>query len=122
MFERLGKIFLAVTLMTNIVLGCAMMPDAQRGQNATSSTANHSTHAKMAGCHEDMGRKQSPKDDHQVVSPFCKSFCLTLMASLDAYQTNTPQYAVPEKVVARFTTSWESGVDPPHPRSFIVAI
>jgi hypothetical protein len=121
MFRSISSFVLVLSLVANVVLGCA---HATAGPTLASSVAvGHQsiTTSFMSGCEDASMRKaNAPAKQHQSGPSFCKVFCVTMLLLHDQPHFVLADYATPDAHLFMLATSWDSSVEPPHPRFFDV--
>lgn len=121
MFRSISSFVLVLSLVANVVLGCA---HATAGPTLVSSVVvgNQSfVESVMSGCDNMTMRKANgPAKQHQSSPSFCKVFCATIILLHDQPHFVLADYVTPNAHVLVLATSWDSSVDPPHPRFFDV--
>jgi hypothetical protein len=128
MLARIGSFFLVLSLLANVVMGCANMTDRSGSPNLVNASVSKSAsnnameNGAMAGCDMAVVKTKGPAKQHGNSSSFCKSFCATLIATNSPNQISARIFDVPNQQLVARASSWDSSVDPPHPRSFDVMI
>jgi hypothetical protein len=130
MLARLGSFILVLSLMANVVMGCATMsngPSAQGSQpevTAAQKTIMNATivNAAMDGCGMLSEKSNAPADHHPSAPSFCQVFCTTMMIASQFPPSVSQIYDRPDEHALVLATTWDSSVDPPHPRPFDVMI
>jgi hypothetical protein len=130
MLARLSSFILVLSLMANVVMGCAKMskgpseqgslPDVTAAQKTimTATIVN----VAMDGCGMSSEKSKNPTNHHPGAPSFCKVFCTTMMIASQLPPSVSQIYDRPNEHALVLTTTWDSSVDPPHPRSFHVMI
>jgi hypothetical protein len=120
MLARLGSLFLALTLMVNIVIGCATMTNSPSASVSKSADNTEMVQSVMAGCDMALEKTKGHDKQHGDASSFCKSFCANMIAEIVPAQTSSHVHNMPNQQLVAGVGSWDSSVDPPHPRPFMI--
>jgi hypothetical protein len=130
MLARLGSFFLVLSLMANVVMGCANMSNGlsmhgfQPHSTASAKTIETATivNAAMDGCGMSSEKSKAPIHHQSATPSFCKVFCASMMVASQLPTLVLRRHDGPSQQALLVTTSWDSSVDPPHPRFFDVMI
>jgi hypothetical protein len=130
MLARLGSFILVLSLLANVVMGCANMSNGQSGNGSQPDvTAAQKTimtativNVAMDGCGMSSEKSKTPTNHSPSAPSFCKVFCTTMMIASQLPPSVSQIYDRPKEHALVLATTWDSSVDPPHPRSFDVII
>jgi hypothetical protein len=130
MLARLGSFILVLSLMANVVMGCANMSKGPSEQGSLLDvTAAQKTimtvtivNVAMDGCGMSFEKSKTPTHHNPSAPSFCKVFCTNMMVASQLPPSVSQTYDRPKGQALVLTTTWDSSVDPPHPRSFDVMI
>ena len=107
MGKLVASLVLIFSLMANVVLGCATMPSLSHSQIAAIS---------MTDCGHAMAPKSPTNKQTRANSGVCKTFCANLSLPTIFSQISVPQIYEVRTHATPISVSWDSSVDPPHPR------
>lgn len=107
MGKLVASLVLAFSLMANVVLGCATMPSLSSAQMAAVSTTD---------CGHATALKSPTNKQSSANSGVCKTFCANLSLPVIFSQISVPQIYEVRTHATLISISWDSSVDPPHPR------
>lgn len=115
MIDKFFSYLLAIFLSANLVLGCSTMAHAAV-PSAGAAEMPLNTGVQMSGCHETKGSKPSDKHGNSAQTMACKTLCSNLLMPFATAQVRPMALVRPCNVPNLFFPTWDSSVDPPHPR------
>lgn len=123
MLTRLFSSVLALCLCANLVFGCAAMAQAAPSDEggaahlAGVSVIMADCHGTASSSQKRSGSQQEGDDPKSTqMSLACKTLCNMIIAPVCASQTHQVTIARPDAMPPSAAPTWDSSVDPPHPR------
>lgn len=121
MFRLTTSLLVAICLIANVVMGCAMVGDGLSNK-AMNSFAQDQNATAMQGCDQPLSTDKDQTNHHSAQRNICKTFCASLMAVQVVEPTERLTVASVGRQETTTDANWDSSVDPPHPRETVKAI
>ncbi len=115
MLGRVASVVLSLCLMVNVSLGCAMVPEQGIPQSNATLDAVHAYN----DCMQAQPLDHKSGKSHATFALSCKTFCASLMIAFVDFKILTLGNHVATPSIDYAAATWDSSVDPPHPRAVL---